>query len=66
MLRGLDGGQAEWGRPRVAYDLHPDGDRLVAAQNVSSTTSEDDYVQPERLILIQNFFEELRQVVPEP
>ena len=46
----------------VAYDLHPDGDRLVVAQNVTrATASEDDDVQPERLILVQNFFEELRQ-----
>ena len=51
----------------VAYDLHPDGDRLVVAQNVTrATASEDDDVQPERLILVQNFFEELRQVVPDP
>ena len=50
----------------VAYDLHPDGDRLIVARTVTSATaSEDDDVQPERLILVQNFFEELRQVVPD-
>ncbi len=50
----------------VAYDLHPDGDRLILAQNAIGTVSEDEDSQPERLILVQNFFEELRQVVPDP
>ena len=49
----------------VAYDLHPDGDRLVAAQNVSSTAPEGDAAVPDRLIMVTNFFEELRQVVPD-
>ncbi len=46
----------------LAYDLHPDGDRLIIAQNVGGTTA----AEPERLILVQNFFEELRQAVPDP
>ena len=46
--------------------LHPDGDRFIFAQNaVAATVPENGDSQPERLILVQNFFEELRQVVPD-
>ena len=47
--------------------LHPDGDRFIVARNAGSatTTPEGDAPQPERLILVLNFFEELRQVVPD-
>ena len=46
--------------------LHPDGDRFILARSTTgATTPEGEASQPERLILVQNFFEELRQVVPE-
>ncbi len=45
----------------VAYDLNAEGDRLIIARNATGTNAAD----PERLILVQNFFEELRRVVPE-
>ena len=44
--------------------LHPDGDRFIFAQSVG-TGAEDAGAEPVRLILVQNFFEELRQVVPD-
>ena len=46
----------------VGVDLHPDGDRLVMVQDVSATTNSDgDTPEPERFILVTNWFEELRQ-----
>ena len=46
--------------------LHPDGDRFIFTRSASAgTVAEGDAERPERLILVQNFFEELRQVVPE-
>ena len=46
--------------------LHPDGDRFIFARNVTTAAgAEGDASEPARLILVQNFFEELRQVVPE-
>ena len=47
---------------RPASDLHPDGNRLVVAQVVTATPApagED--AQPERFLIVTNFFEELRQ-----
>ena len=49
----------------VAYDLHPEGDRLIVAQTATGTVSEGDAAEAERLILVQNFFEELRRLVPD-
>ena len=40
--------------------LHPDGDRLVISQNFGASTTADD-AQPQRLLIVTNFFEELRQ-----
>ena len=52
--------------PRPGSALHPDGDRFIVARDATSNTgTEGEASQPERLILVQNFFEELRQVVPE-
>ena len=52
-------------REYVAYDLHPEGDRLVAAQTVTTATvSEGGAAEPPRLILVQNFFEELKELLP--
>ena len=45
-----------------ASDLHPDGDRLVVPQRVTTATvSAGGAIEPQRLILVTNFFEELRQ-----
>ena len=47
--------------------LHPDGDRFILAANaaaVGETAPEGEASRPARLILVQNFFEELRQRVP--
>ena len=49
----------------VSYDLNAEGDRLIVAQNVGTAGPEGGASEPDRLILVQNFFEELRQVVPE-
>ena len=43
-------------------DLHPDGDRLVIAQMVSvagANTAADDAAEPERFLVVVNWFEEL-------
>ena len=49
----------------VAYDLNAEGDRLIVAQSAMGTTAAESAAEPDRLILVQNFFEELRQVVPD-
>ena len=49
----------------VAYDLNAEGDRLIVAQTATGTNAAEIAAEPNRLILVQNFFEELRQVVPE-
>ena len=46
-------------------DLHPAGDRLLIPQSVTIADAEVRAAEPQRLILVQNFFEELRQVVPD-
>ena len=49
----------------VAYDLNAEGDRLIVAQTTGTADTDESAAEPQRLILVQNFFEELRQVVPE-
>ena len=44
--------------PTAGSVLHPDGDRFILAQNVGAADAGGD---TDRLILVQNFFEELRQ-----
>ena len=51
--------------PQEGSALHPDGDRWILARPVGSADSDGATAEPDRLILVQNFFEELRQVVPE-
>ena len=47
-----------------ASDLHPDGDRLVIPQDVlPGTIQEDAAPQPERFLVVTNWFEELREAV---
>ena len=45
--------------------LHPDGDRLIITRFAGTGDVADVAGEPSRLILVQNFFEELRQVVPD-
>ena len=59
----LTGGGVE---PFPGSALHPDGDRFILARTPARATAPDgDALQPDPLILVQNFFEELRQVVPD-
>ena len=47
---------------REASDLHPDGDRLVIQQfSASSVQSAGEVAEPERFLVVVNWFEELRQ-----
>ena len=48
-------------RPFQGSGLHPDGDRFILAQNVGD--AEVGASEPDRLILVQNFFEELKRLV---
>jgi len=48
--------------PQRSFDLHPDGNRMVMA--VATTTQ--DSVKRDKLILVFNFFDELRRLVPVP
>ena len=48
--------------PFPGSGLHPDGDRWIVAQSVDA--ADVGAAEPERLIVVTNFFEELRQVVP--
>ena len=45
----------------VASDLHPDGDRFIWVRNVGSADPDEGGSEPERFILVNNWFEELRQ-----
>ena len=38
--------------------------RFILARNVGTTDAEDDAAVPQQLILVQNFFEELKERVP--
>ena len=49
--------------PTAGSVLHPDGDRFIFAQTVGTADAEGG-AEPERLILVQNFFEELKRLVP--
>ena len=48
------------GEPTPGSGLHPDGDRFILAQDASNVGAS----VPDRLILVQNFFEELKARVP--
>ena len=49
--------------PFQGSGLHPDGDRFIMAKNIGTSDAEGG-AEPERLILVQNFFEELKARVP--
>ena len=47
---------------RPASDLHPDGDRVIVAQQAGvSATPDGAAAEPERFIVVTNWFTELRQ-----
>ncbi len=49
---------------RPASDLHPEGDRLVVAQTVGAAVNlEGGASEPERFIVVVNWFEELLERV---
>jgi hypothetical protein len=43
-----------------AFDLHPDGQRLA----VLKTAEEQTATKRDRVVFIQNFFDELRRIAP--
>ena len=47
--------------PSPGSGLHPDGDRWIVAQAVGTAGPDGGASEPERLIVVTNFFEELRQ-----
>jgi hypothetical protein len=49
--------------PFPGSGLHPEGDRFILARNAVTYGAGDGDAEPARLILVQNFFEELRQRV---
>ena len=51
-------------RPFQGSGLYPDGDRFILARDVGTTDAAGGAAVPQRLILIQNFFEELKERVP--
>ena len=62
-LFALSGGGTQ---PFPGSALHPDGDRFILARNATTgTVAEGGASEPERLIMVTNFFEELRQAVPD-
>jgi len=52
------------GGPLAGSGLHPEGDRFILVRTVGSPEPDDTTAEPARLILVQNFFEELKRLVP--
>jgi hypothetical protein len=50
--------------PVAGSGLHPDGDRFIFALAGSDPQTGGEATAPQRLILVQNFFEELKRLVP--
>jgi len=49
---------------RRTFDLHPDGERFVVARSDSlSVEPTGEAAEPERLFVVINWFDELRQLV---
>jgi hypothetical protein len=54
----------------IAYEpfpgpgLHPDGDRFIFALTSGNADAAGEATAPQRIILVRNFFEELRRLVP--
>jgi len=47
------------------YDVHPDGQRFLLATSAIAGVGEDDGPAPPSVVLVSNFFEELRARVPD-
>ena len=47
--------------PSSGSGLHPDGDRWIVGQNFGTADADAGAAEPQRLIMVTNFFEELRQ-----
>lgn len=52
------------GEPWAGSGLHPEGDRFILVRTVGSPEPDGTTAEPARLILIQNFFEELERMAP--
>ena len=50
--------------PFQGSGLHPDGDRWIVATSVGTAEAEGGASEPQRLIMVTNFFEELKRLVP--
>ena len=50
-----------YNQPFSGSGLHPDGDRWILAEDVGTADRDGGAAEPERLIMVTNFFEELRE-----
>ena len=57
-------GRYDFAGPNRVFDLSPDGMRFLMKKSSGAQT--DDPVQPLDLVLVQNWFEELKRLVPVP
>jgi Tol biopolymer transport system component len=55
-------GRFEWRGPNRMFDLHPDGARVALATPSSAARAPT----PDRIVLIFNFFDQLRRLAPPP
>ncbi len=56
---------AGYNLPVSGTALHPDGDRWIVSAESSTVEAEAGVAEPQQLLMVTNFFEELRQVVPD-
>ena len=54
-----------YNQPSSSTALHPDGDRWIVSTESSTVEAETGVAEPQQLLMVTNFFEELRQVVPD-
>jgi Tol biopolymer transport system component len=52
--------KGDYFNPAGGYDVSPDGRRFLMLKNVDNSPQ----AQPSQIVLVQNFFEELRQLLP--
>ena len=57
--------QYRYGRSERTYDLHPDGQRFLMVKDAPPADDSGASAQPQ-IILIENWFEELKRLVPVP
>ena len=46
------------------WDIHPDGDRFLMIKPSGTTADESATEEPRKIIIVQNWFEELKERVP--